>query len=114
MAMCPERSTQFVSCSCKSNFIINAQNILHEIECTSRLVSPWTVTSIQRFLVICGESDRHPQCDDQVRLRCQEELHTHGILGVPTTKIPRDSNLAKVEAMQLILLYLSIGHDRYY
>jgi hypothetical protein len=42
------------------------------------------------------------------------ELHTQGFLGVPTGKNPDDSNLASVEAMQWVLLYLSIGHDRCY
>jgi hypothetical protein len=32
-------------------------------------------------------------------------------LGVPTGKNPEDSNVASVEAMQWVLLYLSIGHD---
>jgi hypothetical protein len=59
----------------------------------------------------CGQSDRHPQWDGEVPLRCQQELHTQGFLGVPTGKIPEDSNLASVEAMQWVhLLYLSIGH----
>jgi hypothetical protein len=35
-------------------------------------------------------------------------------LGVPTGKHPEDSNLASVEAMQWVLLHLSIGHDRCY
>jgi hypothetical protein len=35
----------------------------------------------------------------------------HGFLGVPTGKNPEDSNLASVEAMQWVLLCLSIGHD---
>jgi hypothetical protein len=30
----------------------------------------------------------------------------------PTGKNPEDSNLASVEAMQWVLLYLSIGHDK--
>jgi hypothetical protein len=57
-----------------------------------------------------GVVDRHPQYDE-VSLRCQQELHTQGVLGVPTGKNPEDSNLASVEAMQWVLLYLSIGHD---
>jgi hypothetical protein len=44
-------------------------------------------------------------------MRCQQELQTQGCLGVPTGKTPDDSNLAGVEAMQWVLLYLSIGHD---
>jgi hypothetical protein len=32
-------------------------------------------------------------------------------LGVPTGKNPGDSNLASVEAMQWVLLFLSIGRD---
>jgi hypothetical protein len=35
-----------------------------------------------------------------------------GFLGVPTRKNPEDSNLASVEAMKWVLLYLSIGHNR--
>jgi hypothetical protein len=38
----------------------------------------------------------------------------HNILGFPTGKTQEDSNLASVEAMQWVLLYLSIGHDRCY
>jgi hypothetical protein len=46
-------------------------------------------------------------------LRCQQVLHMskQEFLGVPTGKDPEDSNLASVEAMQWVLLYLSIGHD---
>jgi hypothetical protein len=32
-------------------------------------------------------------------------------LGVPTGKNSEDSNVARVEAMQWVLLYLTIGHD---
>jgi hypothetical protein len=46
-----------------------------------------------------------------VPLRCQQELHTQGFLGVPTGKNPEDSNPAIVEAMQWVLLSLTIGHD---
>jgi hypothetical protein len=38
-------------------------------------------------------------------MRCQQELHTQGCLGVPTGKNPEDSNPAGAEA-------LSIGHER--
>jgi hypothetical protein len=38
----------------------------------------------------------------------------HKGLGVPTGKNPEDSNLASVEAMQWVLLYLSIAHDMCY
>jgi hypothetical protein len=34
-----------------------------------------------------------------------------GFQGVPTGKNPEDSNQASVEAMQCVLLYLSIGHE---
>jgi hypothetical protein len=44
----------------------------------------------------------------------QQELHTQGYLDVPTGRNPDDSNLARVEAMQWVLLYLSIGKDRCY
>jgi hypothetical protein len=36
------------------------------------------------------------------------------VLCVPTGKNPEDSNPASVEAMQWVLLYLSIGRDRCY
>jgi hypothetical protein len=45
---------------------------------------------------------------------CQKDLHTQGFLGVPTSKNRDDSNLTSVEAMQRVLLYLFIGHDRRY
>jgi hypothetical protein len=44
-------------------------------------------------------------------VKCQQELHTQGCLGVPTGKYPEDSSLVNVEAMQWVLLYPSIGHD---
>jgi hypothetical protein len=56
-------------------------------------------------------SKRHPQCYGEEPLRCQQELHTQGGLGVPTGKNPDKSNLAGVEGMQWVLSYLSIGHD---
>jgi hypothetical protein len=37
-----------------------------------------------------------------------------GFLGGPTGKNPEDSNLPILEAMQWVLLYLSIGHDGCY
>jgi hypothetical protein len=37
-----------------------------------------------------------------------------GVSSVPTDKNPDDANLAGVEAMQWVLLYLSIRHDRCY
>jgi hypothetical protein len=49
-----------------------------------------------------------------VPLRYQQELHLQGFLGVPVGKNPDDSNLACMEAMQWVFLYLSISHDRYY
>jgi hypothetical protein len=36
------------------------------------------------------------------------------VLGVPTGKNPEKSNIASVETMHWVLLYLSIGHERYY
>jgi hypothetical protein len=69
-----------------------------------------TAASVQRCRGGCGWSDRHPQCDGEVPLRCQQELHTQGVLGVSTGKNPEGSNLESVEAMQWVLLYLSIGH----
>jgi hypothetical protein len=47
-------------------------------------------------------------------LRCQQELLTLGFSDITTGKNSDDSNLAKVEAMQWVLLYLSNGHDRCY
>jgi hypothetical protein len=58
--------------------------------------------------------ERHPQCDGKMPLRCQQELHIQDVLGISTGKNPKDSNLAIVEAMQWVLLYLSVGHDRCY
>jgi hypothetical protein len=46
-----------------------------------------------------------------VPLRCQQKLHTQEILNVSTGKNPEDSNLAGMEAMQWLFLYLSIDHD---
>jgi hypothetical protein len=91
--------------------MISAQNALNEIQCTPRHVPLWTAASVQRCRGSCGWSDRHPQCNGEVPLRCQQELHTQGFPGVPTGKHPEDSNLMSVEAMQWVLLYLSVGHD---
>jgi hypothetical protein len=44
-------------------------------------------------------------------VKCEQELHTQVYLGVPTGKNPEDSSPVSVEAMQWVLLYLSIGHD---
>jgi hypothetical protein len=49
------------------------------------------------------------KCLFVVNMRC-----IHKGLGVPTGKNPEDSNLASVEAMRLLLLYLSIAHDKCY
>jgi hypothetical protein len=89
---------------------LSAQNILHETQRAPRHVSSGTAASVQRWRGSCGQSDSHPQCDGEVFLSCEQELHTQGFLGVPT----EDSNLAGVEAMQWVPLYLSIGHDRCY
>jgi hypothetical protein len=70
----------------------------------------WTAASVQRCLGSCGESDRHPQCDGEVTLRCQQELHTQGLLGDTTSKNPEGTNVVSVETMQWVRLYLSIGH----
>jgi hypothetical protein len=43
-------------------------------------------------------------------VKCQQELHTHGCVGVPTGKNTEDSSPVSVEAMQYALLCLSIGH----
>jgi hypothetical protein len=65
-------------------------------------ISSWTAASVQRCRGSCAQSNRHPQC-------------TQGLRGVPTGQNPEDSNLAwSVEAMQWVLLYLSVGHDRCY
>jgi hypothetical protein len=37
-----------------------------------------------------------------------------GLWVSPTGKNPEDSNLASVEAIQWVVLYLSVGHDRRY
>jgi hypothetical protein len=85
---------------------------VHKIQCTPRHVSSWTAATIQRYRGRRRQSDRHPQCDGEVSLRCQQELHTQGVVGVPTGKYSEDSNLAGVEAMQWIFLCLSIAYDR--
>jgi hypothetical protein len=63
---------------------------------------------------VVADSLKHPQFDGKVSLRCQQEPQTQGFLGVPTGKNPKDSNLVSVEAMQWVLLYLSICHDKCY
>jgi hypothetical protein len=40
--------------------------------------------------------DRHPQCDGEVPLRCQQELHTQGFRGATTDQNKEDSNLPSV------------------
>jgi hypothetical protein len=79
--MCPETFNLWVRAE-KSTFITSAQNVLHQIQRTPRHVSSWTAISVQRCRGGCGQSDRHPQCDGEVPLRCQQEPH----LGVPTGK----------------------------
>jgi hypothetical protein len=51
------------------------------------------------------------QYNGDIPLHCHQELNTQVILGVPTGKNPEDSNEASMEAMQWVLLYLSIGDD---
>jgi hypothetical protein len=63
---------------------------------------------------VVADSLTHPQRDGEVPLCCQQKLRTQGYLGVPKGKNPEDSNLASVEAMQWVLLYLSIGNDTCY
>jgi hypothetical protein len=41
-------------------------------------------------------------------------MHTQSISGEPKGKNPEDSNLAIVEAMQWVFVYLSIGHKECY
>jgi hypothetical protein len=41
----------------------------------------------------------HPQCDSEVPIRCQQELHAQEFLAVPAGNNPEDSNLASVETM---------------
>jgi hypothetical protein len=63
--------------------------------------------------VVADSLDRHPQCDGEVPICCQDEMHTQGFLGVPTDNKPEDAILAwSVEIMQWFLLYLSVSHDR--
>jgi hypothetical protein len=52
--------------------------------------------------------DRHPQCDGEVLLCCQQELHMQVLLGVPTGKNPEDSNLVSVDAIQSFSTYPSV------
>jgi hypothetical protein len=44
----------FVSYSWRSTFIISAQNVRHEIQCTPRHVSSWTAASVQISRGSCG------------------------------------------------------------
>jgi hypothetical protein len=101
-----------MNCAWKIATIISYQNNLHYIQCTPRQVSSRTATSVQRCRGSCGYSDRHAQCDGQVTLCCQQELHAQGVPGVFTGKNPEDSNVAGVEAIQWVLLYLSMAYDR--
>jgi hypothetical protein len=72
-------------------------------------VSLWITASIQR----CQDSrsDRLSQCNREMPLCCQQELHTQEFLGVLTGKIAENSNPSSMEAMQSFLLYLSVSHD---
>jgi hypothetical protein len=73
-------------------------------------VSSWTATE-----VIADSLDRHPHCDSEVSLRCEQELHTQWFFGVATGKNPEDSNLASLVAMQWgVLVYLSITYGMRY
>jgi hypothetical protein len=64
--------------------------------------------------IVVDSLDRHPQ-RDEVPLHSQQDLHTQGFFfGMPTGKHLEDSNLVSMEAMQWVLLYLSISHDRCY
>jgi hypothetical protein len=83
-----------VTYSWKSTFIASVQNVL-EIQCNPQHVSSRMTASIQRCWGSCRQSDRHPQCDGEVLLRCKL-----GFLGGPTGKTLEDSNLVSVEVMQ--------------
>jgi hypothetical protein len=78
----------FVKYSWSSTLIVTAWSVLHEIQCTPRHVSSRTAASVQRGQCSCGYSDKHPHCDAEVSLRCQQELH----LGVFTGKHQRIQN----------------------
>jgi hypothetical protein len=75
-----------------------------------RIVPSRTDVSVQNCRESCGEYDKHPQCDGEVLLGCQQELHTQGFLGVLTGKNPEDSIVPSVEAMQ----WIHLGHERCY
>jgi hypothetical protein len=47
-------------------------------------------------------------------VKCLSLANTQGYLSFPNGKNPEDSKVASVEAMQWVLLYLSLGHDRCY
>jgi hypothetical protein len=66
----------------KEYIAVSAQNVLHESQGTPRNVSSWTAASVQRSRGSCRWSERHPQCDGEVSLRREQQLHTHGCLGV--------------------------------
>jgi hypothetical protein len=64
--------------------------------------------------VVADSLDRHPECDGKMPFCCQQELHTQGFLAVTMSKIPEDSDWASMEAMQWVILYLSITDDGCY
>jgi hypothetical protein len=60
--------------------------------------------------IVADSLDRHPQCDGEVFLRCQQEPPTQESSGVLTRKIYM--SLGSVEAMQWVLIYMSLRRDR--
>jgi hypothetical protein len=59
-----------------------------------------------------GASVRHPQCD--MPLCFQQKPHIEGCLGVVIGANREDSSQVNVEAILLVFLYVSIGHDGCY
>jgi hypothetical protein len=64
--------------------------------------------------IITDNLARHSQCHGEVPLHCQQELHTQGFWRVSRGTNSEASNLASVQTMQWVLLYLSIGHESCY
>jgi hypothetical protein len=60
------------------------------------------------------DNGKRPQCDGELSLRRQQELHRQGFLDVAIGKNSEDSNLVSVEANQRALLCLSHCQYRCY
>ena len=73
----------------KSQFTINAQNVLHLNPCTHGHVWSWTVAPFQRSRGSCEWFDRHQNCAGEVSLHFKLKLNTLGVLVSPRIKVYR-------------------------